>query len=303
MNTTQDAERSPYHIFAWQGFAYDIPARWNLAEYKVADGISSVRLDDDFGPRLDFEWFYARRPVKADVIRRRYDKIAAAMHKTGTVAANMEDMPGGWSACLYSMDDGKRLMAAYRLGPESNFFCLLKMYFESASRREAERIIRLIASSFSLYDHGFIPWAVYDIAFQLQKDFRLVATSFQAGRKLLVFEWRMRRLYLWFFSLSDMLLQKQTMEEWCVGYLQSFKAISGVSFKAGQEGEIPARSQWRRLFGNIEPVMRGCLRYKAWCRRIPDKNQIFLGVFNYRRQEDLLFLASGLESPLAPGSP
>lgn len=289
-----------YHLFAWHGFSCDLPADWNLAEYNVTDRVSYARFYDDFSRRLDLEWLYARRPVRIDVVRRRYDKIASSMSMAGAEAESLEDMPCGWSTCLYSMPDGKRLMAAFRLLPERNFFCLLKMYFENASKREADRIIRQIAATFRLYEHGLAPWALYDIAFQLHQDFRLSATSFQAGQKLLIFEWKLRRLYLWFFSLADILLKKQPIETWCAKYLNGFKAISGVKFSAAENGEILALCQWRRLFGNIEPLTRGCLRYKAWCRLIPEKNQVFLGVFNYRRPADLEILTSGLASPLAP---
>lgn len=302
MNNILTSERERYHLFAWQGISCDIPATWNLAEYKVADRVSYARFHDDFSRRLDLEWLYARRPIKIDVVRRRYDKIAASMSATGAKAERLEDMSGGWSACLYSMPDGKRLMAAFLLVPERNFFCLLKMYFEDAAKREADRIVRRLAGTFRIYEHGLAPWAVYDIGFQLQKDFRLSSTSFQAGQKLLIFEWKLRRLYLWFFSLADMLLKKQPIAEWCAGYLNGFKMISGARFSAAGDGEIIASAQWWRLFGNVEPLTRGCLRYKAWCRLIPEKNQVFLGVFSYRRENDLSFLASGLEWSLTPYS-
>lgn len=295
-------ENERYHLFAWEGFSCDVPADWNLAEYKVVDGVSYARFHDDFSRRLDFEWINARRRIKMEVIRRRYDKIASAMSAAGAQAENIDDLPCGWSACLYSMPDGKRLLAAFRLVPESNFFCLLKIHFENASKREADRIVRRIAGTFRIYEHGLAPWAVYDVAFQLRKDFRLAATSFQAGRKMLVFEWRLRRLYLMFFSLADILLQNQTMEKWCAGYLNGFKAVAGVKFAEGREGEIIALHNWWRFFGNVEPVVRGCLRYKAWCRLIPEKNQIFLGVFNFSRQKDLAFLADSLEASLAADS-
>lgn len=289
-----------YHQFAWQGYSCDIPADWNLAEYKVVAGVACARLHDDFNRRLDFEWVNARRPIRMEVIRRRYDNIASAMRASGAQAENIEDMPGGWSACLYSMPDGKRLVAAFKLVPESNFFCLLKMYFEKAGKREADRIVRRIAGTFRLYEHGLVPWAVYDVSFQLRHELKLGATSFQAGRKLLVFEWRLRRFYLMFFSLADLLCKDRPMEKWCAGYLNGFKGISGVKFAEGGEGEIAALHNWWRFLGNVEPVTRGCLRYKAWCRLLPDKNQIFLGVLNYRRHEDISFLVGGLDPALAP---
>lgn len=302
MDNAKLSTEEKYRLFAWQGFSFKVPVKWDLAEHQNTHGVSCVRFYDDFSPRLEFEWLQARHPVQIDTVRRRYDDIAASMNAAGSAAENTEDLPPGWSACLYSMPDGKRLMTAFRLEPGSHFFCLLKIFFENAGRREAERLIRLIASSFRLYHQELVPWAVYDISFRLHSDFRLAATSFQAGRKLLVFEWRWRRLYLWYFSLSDILLQKQTMEEWCAGYLNGFKAISGVKFSAAGEGELFARHQLRRLIGNVEPAVRGCLRYRAWCRALADKNQIFLGVLNYRRRDDLLFLESGFEPVWTPDS-
>jgi hypothetical protein len=302
MDNKAPLEKEGYHLFAWQGFAYNVPAEWNLAEYKHSNSGSYARLYDDSNIRLDFEWLYPRRPVKIEAVRRRYDEIAASMNAVGAAAENIADLPRGWSACLYSMPDGKRLLAAFRFVPEERFFCLLKMYFENASRREADRIIRMLASSFRLYEQGLVPWAVYDVDFQLHKDFRLVATSFQAGRKLLVFEWRLRRFYLWFFSLADILLKKHSMAGWCAEHLNAFKALSGVRFSAVPGGEIQARRRWRRFYGNMEPVSRGCLNYKAWCLRLPDKDQILLGVLNYRHPEDISFLTSGFKPTAAPDS-
>ena len=300
MNSITNIDKSWYHLFAWQGFSYEVPSEWNLAEYNIRDSVSCVRLQDDFGLRLEFEWVYVRRPVKALIIHRRYDKIASVMNRAGAVADNIEELPAGWSACLYSMSDGKRLLTAFRLMPDSNFFCLLKIHFESASKREAERIIRKITSTFTLYEQGLVPWAFYDISFHLHSDFKLVATSLLAGRKLLVFTWRGRRLYLFFFSLADILLQKPSMEKYCADYLNGFKAVSGVRFSAGENGTIVARPRPWRFWGNVEPIIRGCLRYQAWCRLIPDKNQIFLGVLNYRRHADLATLAASFDSLLKP---
>lgn len=288
-----------YHLFAWQGFACEVPVEWNLAGYAVTDGIASVRLHDDFGLRLEFEWRASRPALKTEIIRRRSAKIAAAMIAAGAQAENIADLPAEWSACLYSRPDGKRLLTAFRLAAENNFFGLLKIHFDNASSRAADRIVRRLAASFKLYGAGLAPWAFYDVAFQLRSDFKLVATSLRAGRKLLVFERQLRRLYLFFFSCADLLLQKQPLEKYCAGYLNGFKALAGVKFAAGENGGITSRRQWRRFWGNVEPLVRGCLRYQAWCRLLPERNQIFLGAFNYRRPADLAWLASDLDASLA----
>ncbi len=289
-----------YHQFAWQGYSCDIPADWNLSEYKIAGGVACARFHDDCNLRLEFEWLQAPRRINPETVRQRYAKIATDMRVSGARAENTEDMPTGWVACFYTMPDGKRMQAAFTLVPQSNFFFLLKIHFEQASQREAGRIVRRIAGTFHLHAQGLVPWAVYDVAFQLHHAFKLRATSFQAGRKLLVFEWRLRRLHLMFFSLADLLCKDQSLETWCAGYLNTFKGISGAKFAGGHKGELVATHCWWRLFGNVEPLLCGCLRYKAWCRLLPDKNQVFIGVFNYRGRADLDFLAGGMDKVLAP---
>lgn len=291
-----------YHRFAWQGFSFDLPSDWNLSEHTAAAGVSCARFFDDFTCRLEFEWISARRRMRIEEIRKRYDKVADAMKAAGAQAEQIEELPASWSACLYTMPEGRRLLAAFRLEPEGDFFCLLKMHFENASRREAERIVRRIAGTFRRPAPGPVPWAVYDIDFSLSGDFRLMATAFQAGRKMMVFGWRCRRLYLNFFSLADLLCRDKPMAQWCAGFLNGFKALSGVRFSAGADDALVAAHQWWRFWGNVEPLLRACPRYMAWCRSVPDKNQIFLGVFNYRGAGDLAFLESGLDPGLRPTS-
>lgn len=291
-----------YHQFAWQGYSCDIPADWNLSEYKTVGGVACVRFHDDFNLRLEFEWLSSPRRINPQNVRQRYAKIAADMRVSGARAENIEDLPASWVACFYTMPNGKRMLAAFKLVTESNFFFLLKIYFEQASQREAARIVRRIAGTFRLHAQGLVPWSVYDVSFQLRPEFKLRATSFQAGRKLLIFEWRLRRFHLLFFSLADWLCKNQSMETWCAGYLNAFKGISGAKFAGGRQGEIVATHRWWRLFGNVEPLLCGCLRYKAWCRLLADKNQVFMGVFNYRLPADLDFLAGGIDKALAPSS-
>ena len=284
-----------YHRFAWQGFSFDLPHDWNLASHTAADGVSYARFHDDVGLRLELEWLAARRPLDAATIRRRYDKLAASMGAAGARSEALSLLPDGWSATLHRLPDGIRLVTAFLVQPPSPFFCLLKLHFDEAGAPGLERIVRRLTESFTQHTEGLIPWAVYDIAFQLHKDFRLHATSFQAGRKLMVFDWRLRRLYLQFFSLANLICKDQTKEQWCAAQLNGFKALSGVRFAAGTDGALLASHRCWKWWCNAEPITRGCLRYQAWCRLLPEKNQLFLAVLNYRREEDLAFLAGGID--------
>lgn len=298
------AQKARYKYFAWQNFSCNIPEEWNLAGHKDEKHSSSIRLQDDYSHRLDFEWTQPRHPLRADAARRAYDRMADAMRKSGAEGEAMPDMPGGWTACLYAMPDGRLMVAAFYFPEDRLYFGVLKMYFENTSRREPERVAREMAGSFRVYSDTLAPWAVYDAEFRLATAFRLTATSFQAGRKLFVFEWRSRKLFLFFISLADMLVREQSIETWCAKYLDGFKGISGASFSPGENGVILAERRWRRYVGNMEPVVRGCLRYSAFCRRVADKNQIFIALFNYRRAADADFLAGSLVAPgAAPAAP
>ena len=176
------AQKARYKFFAWQNFSCNIPAEWNLAGHKDEKGFSSIRLQDDYSHRLDLEWTRPRRPLRSDTARRAYDKMAAAMLKSGAEGEVMPDMPEGWTASIYAMPDGRFMVCAFYFPPDRLYFGVLKMHFENASRREPDRVARELAGSFRVYSGTLAPWAVYDAEFRLATEFKLTATSFQAGQ-------------------------------------------------------------------------------------------------------------------------
>jgi len=123
----------------------------------------------------------------------------------------------------------------------------------------------------------------------------LLATSFQAGRQLMIFEWRRRRLLLWFFSLADLLLKNRMPEDWCAEFLNGFKGIQGPAFRAGAEpGVLSVRRRRRYPLGHGEEIARWCFRYQARCVPLAAQNQLVLWVFQHRAVTDLDFLRLGV---------
>ncbi len=275
------------HRFAWAGFSFDVPFDWNLSGYSLQGNSSSLQMEDDNALRLEMEWIKPEKPIDRTELQKRCSKVAEEMEDAGAEISAIGALPEDWNATMYSMPDGRHLLTAYRLVAESTFFCLLKLHFPAASRREPPRLLRLIASSFRLHEESLVPWKFYDVSFEIDRAFKLVNTSFQAGRKMMTFEWRLRRFFIWFFSLADTILKQKPMEEWCADFVNSFKGIRGPTFVASGKGEIRSRLSYRYPFGHPEELVRGCLRYHARCLHIPEKNHIVLYVFNYRKQSDL----------------
>lgn len=287
MTSPKQLDDDATHRFAWDGFSFRTPLDWNLSEYSIRRDASWVRMEDDNTVRLEMEWTRSRRPLDMDRIRKRFAVISKSLTQAGAATQPVEDLPTAWSAFLYSMPDGRRLLVAFRFVPDSGFFCFFKLHFESASLREPPRVIRLIARTFQLHAQDVIPWELFNIGFQLNREFRLLATSFQAGRQLMIFEWRRRKLHLWFFSLADLILKDKSMEAWCVDYLNGFKGIQGPKFGAGdQPGVILARRSRRYPLGHGEEIARWCFRYQTRCVNLIEKNQIVLWVFQFRKNTD-----------------
>ena len=111
---------------------------------------------------------------------------------------------------------------------------------------------------------------------------------------MMVFEWRLRRLFIWFFSLADVILREKRIEQWAVEFLNGFKGLQGPKFIPVQNGEIHTRISWRYPFGQFEEIFRWCFRYKARCIHLPEKNQIVLYAFNYRNEIDVSKIAADL---------
>ena len=179
------------------------------------------------------------------------------------------------------------MLTAYFLGPRSALFSFFRVHFGPDDKESDKEMLKLITTSFRIHREGVIPWALYDVSFELPSDFRLVNTSLQAGRKLLIFHWRLRRLYLWYFSLADILLKERRLEEWAAAFLNSYKGIKGPTFAPGADGEIRVKRSWRRRLGHFEEIGRLCFRYHVRAIRDPEKNRVILLVFNYRKARDL----------------
>lgn len=285
------------HRFSWDGFSFNIPENWDLSQYNFAKHSAGVQMEDELAIKLEFEWTRPSKTVDKTVLQERFGKSSSGLDKVALATEELEDLPPGWSTVVYSMPENRYFIIAFWLSPKSDFFGFFKLHFEKMGKNKSVRILQEIIGSFVLHDTPAIPWEMYDISIMLSRDFRLVNTSFQAGRKLLVFQWRLRKLFMWQFSLADILLKDKTMAEWAADFLNSYKELPGPVFEADEDGMTIGKKR-RYPLGHYDDIGRLCLRYRVGCVRLPEKNAIMLSVFNYRSASDLNKLTESTQVPI-----
>ncbi|MBN1669845.1 MAG: hypothetical protein JXR37_02355 [Kiritimatiellae bacterium] len=280
-----------YHRFAWDGLSFDVPAQWNLSSYTFGRRSNTVEMEDDVELRLQLEWVNLRGRLEIGKVQKRYAAQAKAVTEAAETVEPVGGLPEGWHAFAYSMRERRRLLTAFFLAPDASLFCFFVLHFGRSGRGQPARVILRLAGSFAARMVGEAPWSFYDVAFTLDRGFRLANTSLQSGRKLLVFHWRMRRLFLWFFSLADVLLKERDIQSWAVEFLNGFKLVRGPRFVPGEDGAIVAnRRRFRYPFGHYEEIGRQCFRYHVQYVHDRSQNRVVLLLYHYRRGADLSML-------------
>ena len=285
MSPAKTEQTSPTHLFAWDGLAWRVPDNWDLSRYSFGKRVGHAEMEDDYSVRLEAEWTRSDKKLDIHKIQERYSRKSRKLTKAALKTRQIENLPSGWKAFLYTMPDGKSLLNAFVLAGESKTFCVFRIHFGPEDHEHPTKILKIITDSFRLHETGLIPWSAYDFSLKLPPDFRLFSTSLQAGRKLLTFHWRMHRLHIWHFSLAHILLKNQPIEKWATAFLNSFKEIKGPIFAVGPNGRIRAERRGRYRLGHFDEIGRWCFQYEVGCVYIKETDQITLWVYNYRQPQ------------------
>lgn len=293
---------SAERLFAWNGLAFLLPADWELSYCDLQGGVSSVAHEDGYERRMDAAWFLPKDAVAQEREQENFQKKARALSEKATAIRPIAGIDEAWTAHEYHLEDTVAvLVMAYRLPQQAGEpMALFHLHFPAGSRELPTLVTRSLARSFRSYSVGEAPWAFYDVYFTLRRDFRLAASALQAGRKLLQFDWRLRRLFVWHFSLAETVLAKQSLEEFAVDFLHKNKQLPVPRWSAAQgaDGGLHYRRRRLHFFGQFEEIGRGCFKYYARCQHDPAHNQIALWVMHYRRDSDLQMLPAAIR----PGS-
>lgn len=288
------AEPHTTKSFAWDGLEFPIPREWDLSSYTTRRRVVYLTLEDTTAVRLEVDWTAAGGRRQADLISKHHGRYADMLHTSALSVEAVSDVPDHWVMFLYNMPESSRLITALHVGDPFPIFVFARFHAVNCSRREILRDARTAINGFQYHDHGAIPWRIYDTAWRVPRRFRLVETSFLAGRKMMIFEHRLRRLYLWRLSLIDRLLKERTTAEVVADFLNRFKGLPGVKFEATGDNTVGVRHyRWYPL-GHYEEVGRGCFAYTVRFAVNPADNAMTIAVFHHRRASDIQWL-DGLE--------
>ena len=283
-------------LFAWNGVAFITPRNWELSQSELSRGLNRIVLDDEFSPRLELEWMLCESPLDRQTVQQIFQKQAKEITEKAEGIRKLTGLSDEWTAHEYSMGNGRTLIVAYIVPTsEKSPFALFKLHFDSHSKDVPALTFHTIATTFRHFSDGPVPWSFYDVDMALDAKFRLTASSLQAGRKTLCFEWRLRRLFIWFFSLADVALKQKSLSEFAADFLNRTNVLPVPLWSPDGADRIKYRRHRLFFMGQFEEIGRLCFRYSASLHRIPQRNQIAIVVYNYRNDNDLYVLKESIQ--------
>jgi len=293
-----DVEISNTHTFAWDGFSLRIPSSWNLSFYHFGKNESRVEIQDDFALRLQLDWMRSERKLNDIRIRERYENICAKLEKSSNAVEKI-NAPAGWHASLIILPEKRSFVAALYLSPDDNFFALLRIFFEKTGKKQPLAIFKLVADTFQLHHGALIPWEVYDVRWQINRQFKLAMTDFKAGNKFFQFQWKKRRLMMWHISMARWIMEHKNYVEWAIEYLSKIRSIEGVKFIIQSGNKIACvRKKYRFPLGHFEDIVRFCYKYRAFVKHDVRSNNLLIVLYHYRKEGDITMVGGEIAEEL-----
>ncbi len=295
--------------FSWDAVSFLIPGNWELALYTFPKRTHTrIELEDEFAVRLEAEWTRPKAKDDIEKLQERYERETKALTARASHKEAIHNLENGWMATEYRFSDGLAgndsgrepemphwLVTAFHTSSDAGFFCFMILYAYPGDKDDPLDIIHLIADEFRRHTADIVPWELYDIRFEIPRQFLLQNTLFDIGSKLMLFGWKLRRFYLWHFSAANMFLKDRVvMEEWVAGYLNGFSRIKGPLFLPGRNGVINWKRRKRHFLGHRDEISRWCFNYRIRARYQRQKKQLIVWVFNYRNGEDLELIPESL---------
>lgn len=278
------------HRFSWDGLSIEIPTDWNLAHYRFSRSGSQVRLEDDESLRLQMDWIHTRRPVSSNTLEQRVARQSRAVAAAAIKSIPVPNMPAAWSARLHTLPDGRHLAIASRLSRNQCTVVVLQLLAEREPEPATMRRLRAVTASFVHHEGTTIPWRVYDVAFDLPRQWWLIDTAFAAGSKRFLFQLRLRRLHIWQCAVASIALRGRTPAQFAVDLLRTHRPLRNHRFIALDQHRLALDPRRRWPILPADDLGRACLRYSGSCILLPNQDSLFLSLFNYRTPSDIAAL-------------
>lgn len=296
-----------YRRLSWNGISFAIPDNWELALFRfLKRNATRIEIEDEYSVRMEVEWIYREKgDLDYKTIIKRYEKASKGLTVKADDKIEIKDLPAGWHATNFLFKEtGKQqskgkleviehgLLTAFYCCPDNSLFCFFLLHFMPEDNENPEELIRNIAKSFENHTmNPVIPWKLFDISFEMPREFKLDHTAFDIGSKMMRFKWWGRRLHLWYFSCADIFLKEaKSPDHWAAGYLNGYSKIDGIRFRMDDNGRIVWRRKKLHILGHRNEIARWCFKYSVGYKILKEENKMLLWVYNYRKASDLELL-------------
>jgi hypothetical protein len=273
---------------AWDGVSFPAPEDWDLSRYETRNGVTSLVFQDSVEVRLELDWVETGSERDRRAFLRQCEAVETVLEKAGRRGEPVRaGFPARWVVHRYEPAGGRVVFAALHSGPDLPVAVHARFHGRRDEEARVADAARKVLDGFGFQAEGAAPWRVFDIAVRVPRTFRLEATSFLAGRKMMQFGRGMRRLFLWRLSLADRLLKDEPAAVVVARFLNRCKGLAGVRFEADGTGGVAARRSPWHPFGHAEEIGRWCFRYRVDFTLDTRRNALALLVFQYRKPRDL----------------
>lgn len=274
---------------AWGGLELPVPTDWEIASHGNEDGVYSLTLEDSSQVRLQLDWALVREARAYRQLKAKAEHFTKQIFKLSSDNKVIEGFPSGWNMTHSFLDNGLSVIFGMMSVPEIP----VKMFIRvraTDTEFPLKDVAKKMASGFAFHESGSVPWRLYDLAIKVPYDFKLQSVSLIAGRKMLLFEKRARRLWIWRFSLVSHMLRGRSVVEGLISILNTCAAFPGIKFCSSPSGEIHMKRRLIHRFGHLEEIIRWCFKYDVYYEYDANTDALLARVFQYRKDSDLNWL-------------
>jgi hypothetical protein len=266
-----------WKAIAWNGVRFEVPGNWEPARV----GRRHLLLEAEPGPVMEIKWAQAKGRFSG---RRRLRALAGQVARKGatfrktSLSKNWRAVAERFEAEGFQWDAGvERAQGVLLYCPVCRTVSLIQFLERPKGGIISREAARVLASFRDHRSDDRVAWALYDIAALLPRHFVLERHRFEAGRFVLEFKGRGRRLTLYRWAPAEVLLQDRSLADFAgtiAGEANlAFRPVASAAHPAVEGGDMPPsgrRGNWRMRLG-----MAWFRRLRLW--HVPARNRI-LGV-------------------------
>jgi hypothetical protein len=260
-----------WKTIAWSGVRFAVPDDWDPARI----GRRHLLLASELGPVMEIKWaavkgrFSGRRQLRE--VARHVGRSGGVFQETA-VSEKWRKAAAGFDAQGFQWDSGcERAQGILLYCPTCRTASMIQFLERSGASVIPPPAARVLTSFRDHRRDGRVAWALYDMAACLPDHFVLARYQFEAGRFVLEFNGRGRRLSLYRWAPAEALLQNRNLADFAQavagGQSLFFRPAATRGHSAVDGGDGP-RGRWQARLG-----LASFRRLRLW--HVAGRNRIF----------------------------